>query len=547
MTFDFQMIDFAEEKLELGYDYGAVGGMRFKTTIINKGDKQEQRNVDWWLPLGRWQLGERTLLESDVQGINEVIQLRTFHANRKGSKQGFRFKNWSDYKVTNQHLGTANGQATQWQLMKTYFAGNYQTHRPITKPVPGTVKVYLDNIEALGGWSVDYSTGVLSFATPPPNETVISCDFEFDVPVWFENDEFSWTLEGYQKNYQTEQVEAIYRLGNLAVVEGRIPLSLPWYHLDPVPQELNATLDLGIIQSTSFKNQFDTSKETLPSAYVRRDSNILKPETIIQLGEKKWNKSELDQLLGFFWNCKGRAISFTLSLNEINFGVRFDLDNLAIKFLFHNGEDSLYSISGLNFSVLSQGIFSYIDNETYIKIFIDSSGSMDAEIPAILEAINDLSLLIKDVVFNNDEVAFNKYFKPVEYLSNEQWLSWLSFDAREQPTEANKHFFLIWINESANIYHDQVILDTPPTAQWQSDLTNFLASYSDRERFGAILYAVEHPGTSWLPFSHHLEKAYKGISGYNPALKDFRLFIRNKIPISTPSTYYFDDFLNFNR
>ncbi len=40
------MSDFVEEKLELGYYYGALGGMRFKTTIIKKGDKQEQRNVD---------------------------------------------------------------------------------------------------------------------------------------------------------------------------------------------------------------------------------------------------------------------------------------------------------------------------------------------------------------------------------------------------------------------------------------------------------------------------------------------------------------------
>ena len=111
-------LDFTEEKLELGYDYGAVGGMRFKTTIIKKGDKQEQRNVDWWLPLGRWQLGERTLYQSDVQGIDEVAQLQEFHSNRKGSKQGFRFKDWSDYKVTNQHLGTANGVITQWQLKK---------------------------------------------------------------------------------------------------------------------------------------------------------------------------------------------------------------------------------------------------------------------------------------------------------------------------------------------------------------------------------------------------------------------------------------------
>ncbi len=79
-------IDFIEEKLDLGYDYGAIGGMRFNTTIIKDGEKNQQRNVNWWLPLGRWQLGERTLLESDLEDIKELEYLRCFHKDRKGSK-----------------------------------------------------------------------------------------------------------------------------------------------------------------------------------------------------------------------------------------------------------------------------------------------------------------------------------------------------------------------------------------------------------------------------------------------------------------------------
>ncbi len=181
------MSNFVEEKLELGYDYGAIGGMRFKTTIIKKGNKEEQRNLDWWLPLGRWQLGERTLLESDFEKINEVIELRDFHAARKGSKQGFRFKDWSDYKAINNPVGTADGQQTQWQLKKIYFAGTFSTFRPITKPVEGTVKIYLNNIESVGGWTVDYSNGVLTCDVPPPPGTVINASFEFYVPVGGKN------------------------------------------------------------------------------------------------------------------------------------------------------------------------------------------------------------------------------------------------------------------------------------------------------------------------------------------------------------------------
>ena len=539
-------LDFAEEKLELGYDYGAIGGMRFKTTIIKKGDKQEQRNVDWGLPLGRWQLGERTLRQSDFEGINEVIELRDFHASRKGSKQGFRFKDWSDYRVTNQHLGTADGQQDQWQLKKTYFAGNHQAHRPITKPVSGTVKVYLDNLETVAGWTVDYSTGALTFDTPPPNGTVINCDFEFDVPVWFETDEFSWTLEGYQKNHQTGQVEAIYRLGNLAVVEGRIPLSLPWYHLEPLPQQLSATLNLGIIDGTVIKNRFDTSQENLTSGYVRRDSNILVPEKIIQLEEKIWNRSELEQLLGFFGNSKGRALGFNLSLNDELLSSRFELDNLAIKFLASNQQDTLYNISGLNFFLDSYGgIFNYLDSETYIKFFIDSSGSMDDYLEPILEAINQLSLLIKKIVFKNDETQFNKYYQGTESLSNERWLNWLSSDVRDLATEPDKVFFLVWINEASTIYHE-TLLDSPPTTDYHNDLSSFLSSYASRTNFGAIIYAVEWSGILFDAFSAHLENAYNGLSGYSPALKDYEVFIRSRVPNTVNASYYLNDLVSFS-
>ncbi len=367
-------LDFVEEKLELGFDYGAVGGMRFKTTIIKKGDKQEQRNVDWWLPLGRWQLGERTLLESDFEKINEVIELRDFHANRKGSKQGFRFKDWSDYKAINNPIGTADGQQTQWQLKKIYFAGTFSTFRPITKPVEGTVTVYLNNIEAVEGWTVNYSNGVLTFDVAPPPGTIINASFEFDIPVWFENDKFSWTLEGYQKDPQTEKVAAIYRLGNLPVQEGRIPLALPWYHLDSVPQEFDATLDLGIILNTVGENQFDTSKETLASGFVRRDANLSAPEVIFKIGQKTYNQEELDQLLGFFWNCKGRAGKFALKINGTHYKVRFDTDFLQTKFLIYDlaQQAGLFSINNLTLFGFSEIIpLPELPNFTIETEFID--------------------------------------------------------------------------------------------------------------------------------------------------------------------------------
>ena len=70
--------------------------------------------------------------------------------------------------------------------------------RAITKPVGGTVKVYLDSIEQASGWSVDTTTGLVTFDTPPALGVEVAADFEFDVPVRFDTDHMAVTIETYQ-------------------------------------------------------------------------------------------------------------------------------------------------------------------------------------------------------------------------------------------------------------------------------------------------------------------------------------------------------------
>jgi uncharacterized protein (TIGR02217 family) len=49
-------------------------------------------------------------------------------------------------------------------------------------------RVYLDSIEQLGGWSIDTTTGIVTFSVPPALEAEVTADFEFDVPVRFDTD-----------------------------------------------------------------------------------------------------------------------------------------------------------------------------------------------------------------------------------------------------------------------------------------------------------------------------------------------------------------------
>jgi uncharacterized protein (TIGR02217 family) len=87
---------------------------------------------------------------------------------------------------------------TQFQLVKHYPSGSVIEVRTITKPVAGTVEVYLDGIEQLSGWSVDTTTGLVTFGTAPPLGVEVTADFEFDVPVRFDTDHMAVTIESYR-------------------------------------------------------------------------------------------------------------------------------------------------------------------------------------------------------------------------------------------------------------------------------------------------------------------------------------------------------------
>jgi uncharacterized protein (TIGR02217 family) len=70
--------------------------------------------------------------------------------------------------------------------------------RTIAKPVAGTAKVYLDGTLQASGWSVDTTTGLVTFSLPPALGVEVTADFEFDVPVRFDTDHMAVTIDSYR-------------------------------------------------------------------------------------------------------------------------------------------------------------------------------------------------------------------------------------------------------------------------------------------------------------------------------------------------------------
>lgn len=177
----------------------------FSTDIVETFGGNEQRNINWSEARGQWNVAH------GVKTQSQLDTLIAFFRARRGKAIGFRFKDWSDYKVTGQVLGTGNGTQTAFQLKKSYTS-LVTVDRTIKKPVSGTIQVYKDAVLQGSGYTVDITTGVITFTVAPANGVVVSATFEFDVPVRFDTDQIEINLESY----------GIGSWGNIPLVELRV-------------------------------------------------------------------------------------------------------------------------------------------------------------------------------------------------------------------------------------------------------------------------------------------------------------------------------------
>lgn len=171
---------------------GATGGPTFSTVVITTASGAEQRIALWERGRAVWDVSHA--LRTPAQ----AHELLSFFLARQGRLRGFRFKDWSDYStdqpVPGTRFSTAPITSTTFRLQRTYSSGGQTYTRTITKPVAGTVRIYTPaGQEVSGGWTLDATTGVVTFAVAPGY--VPQWRGEYDVPVRFDTDQMQMGLD----------------------------------------------------------------------------------------------------------------------------------------------------------------------------------------------------------------------------------------------------------------------------------------------------------------------------------------------------------------
>jgi uncharacterized protein (TIGR02217 family) len=189
-------VNFHEILFPLAIGFHSTGGPVRKTEIVTLGSGHEERNAVWANSRRSFDAG------TGVRTLDDLSAVIAFFEARRGRLYGFRFADFTDRKscapaatptATDQVIGTGDGTTTTFQLTKTYASGAASWTRAIVKPVAGSVRVAVGGVET-SDFTLDTTTGLVTFTSAPADGAAITAGFLFDAPVRFDSDALSVNL-----------------------------------------------------------------------------------------------------------------------------------------------------------------------------------------------------------------------------------------------------------------------------------------------------------------------------------------------------------------
>jgi uncharacterized protein (TIGR02217 family) len=183
-----------------GLGWSVIKKPSFATRTQKSVSGRELRLADQLWPIWEWTLTYEILRDRfDIRGgvglgdgFDELRTLAGFFLARRGSYEPFLFKDPTDYVVLGQYLGTGDGVLAAYQL--------YRSFGEFTEPVtaPGLVTIYDNGAAMTSGYTVNFTNGIVTFATPPASGHLLTVDIAYYFRVRFSDDAVEYENFVYQ-------------------------------------------------------------------------------------------------------------------------------------------------------------------------------------------------------------------------------------------------------------------------------------------------------------------------------------------------------------
>ena len=189
-------ISFVDERFPDCVSFGSTGGPGFKTSIFEVDSGLVSTSPQWNRIRAKYNANFDHVPPADIESVEN------FFYGVKGRGIGFRYKDWSDYTISNQNFLVGDGTTTSFQLFKRYMSGGSIFDRIIKKPRQNTFSFTLNGVPLIENtdYFVGDGSGTVNFITAPPANSIGTIvQGEFDVPVRFDTDKLDVTYSDFRQ------------------------------------------------------------------------------------------------------------------------------------------------------------------------------------------------------------------------------------------------------------------------------------------------------------------------------------------------------------
>lgn len=174
---------FLEERISLCLKTGTRGGPIASRSITKTASGHMNQDFRWSRPLSVFDAAYGVNTEADFEELRAF-----FYVVMYTPYEGFRLKDYGDYRFTKENSTLTFITGTTWQMQRVYTVASHSFNRKIVKP-NADITVYRTraSVESVATTTYDTATGIVTMTGHASGDTYTLVG-TFDVPVQFRDD-----------------------------------------------------------------------------------------------------------------------------------------------------------------------------------------------------------------------------------------------------------------------------------------------------------------------------------------------------------------------
>lgn len=181
-------MSFIDERFPEKWALDAVRSILWVNEIVATRNQREARNSPYAFPRYQWDLSMAAKVGPARAEFDDWFLVM------RGQEHSFALRDPADYTMARQTIATGDGATKAFQLIKTHSVGASSFAREIYTPVTESVRVWVNGVEQMSGWTVGRTTGIVTFTVAPAESAVVEASCTFDVRVRFNQSSLDWKI-----------------------------------------------------------------------------------------------------------------------------------------------------------------------------------------------------------------------------------------------------------------------------------------------------------------------------------------------------------------